>query len=152
MTFKNAFLVSVFSWDFIARIIWNINSAASATHTHTGFCWNRRPYFRFVFCEPEQRENFIRKCVLGPLGSLLWPLQMSVHVKVIFTSDTSTSGPKMMDCYFFHYCLLLCSFTIFKFIHFNEILSQQVLDVRLVVLHIMLPVSTEILACDNKAF
>jgi hypothetical protein len=49
---------------------------------------------------------------------------MSVHVKVILTSDTSTSGPRMMNCYFFHYCLftvyflqLSNSYTTMKYCH-----------------------------------
>ena len=52
----------------------------------------------------------------------------------------------------FYYCLLLCSFYNFQ-IHtllWNTV-TTGARSVRLVVLHIMLPFSTEILACDNKA-
>jgi hypothetical protein len=73
--------------------------------------------------------------------------------QVILTSDTSTSGLRMMDCYFFHYCRLLRTFYSFQ-THTRQwnTVTTGARSVRLVVLHIMLPFSSEILTCDNKAF
>jgi hypothetical protein len=42
-----------------------------------------RPCFMHVFCEPKQRENFIKTCVLGRLFSSLWPRLTLIHVKRI---------------------------------------------------------------------